>query len=141
MVQTALLNVLDGFLWQKSPQWSGKVKFTDLDREALNPFVNNLWNNAQDDEKDALIRGFSGIHGDWKSLTKKVNAATVRGLPSTRNPKQIYPIAPREIQNFFIEDNIYRIARDAEQANNTPGPQCLGRPKLFGDKPCPVLMT
>ena len=38
-------------------------------------------------------------------------------LPSVRTAKQLYPIAPRELKDFFREDTIYLLARDAVEAS------------------------
>ncbi len=40
-------------------------------------------------------------------------------LPSVRTPKQLYPIAPRELIRFFLEENIYLLAKDAQEASRT----------------------
>jgi hypothetical protein len=40
-------------------------------------------------------------------------------LPSVRTPKQAYPIAPREVIDFFLEENIYMLAKDAKEASRT----------------------
>jgi hypothetical protein len=44
-------------------------------------------------------------------------------LPSTRTEKEIYPIAPREIMNFFLCKDIYLIAKDAQQSLITKVPR------------------
>lgn len=115
LVQATLLNIIDGFLWEKSDQWGGPPK---LDEESLTTFVNQLSNSVSDEiERTVLIHALSDtVQVRSKGLALRCDELRARSLPSTRNPKQIYPIAPREIQNFFIEDNVYRIARDAEQA-------------------------
>ncbi len=38
-------------------------------------------------------------------------------LPSVRTPKQLYPIAPRELKDFFLEENLYLLAKDALEAS------------------------
>jgi hypothetical protein len=43
-------------------------------------------------------------------------------LPSTRNPKQQYPIAPQEVGDFFLWNNIYVIADGAIKAAITKNP-------------------
>ncbi len=44
-------------------------------------------------------------------------------LSSTRGQKGIYPIAPRELINFFLPRNIYLIARDVKQSLLTKNPR------------------
>ncbi|MGO9601519.1 MAG: hypothetical protein ACLP7Q_26365 [Isosphaeraceae bacterium] len=36
-------------------------------------------------------------------------------VPSTRRPKQMYPVAPNEILQFFLHENIYQIAKDVKK--------------------------
>jgi hypothetical protein len=43
--------------------------------------------------------------------------------PSTRTPKDHYPIAPREMLNFFLYKNVYRLAKDAKGALLTKTPR------------------
>ena len=43
-------------------------------------------------------------------------------LPSTRSSKQIYPIAPREVVHFFLEENILVLARDVQRSLMTTNP-------------------
>ena len=40
-------------------------------------------------------------------------------LPSVRTAKQFYPIAPRELKDFFLEENLDLLARDASEASRT----------------------
>jgi hypothetical protein len=40
-------------------------------------------------------------------------------LPSVRSAKQIYPIAPRELIDFFLEENIFILASDAKAASRS----------------------
>jgi hypothetical protein len=51
-----------------------------------------------------------------QSLTKSMMKLNVN-LASVRTPKQFYPIAPREILDFFLEENIYLLATDAYEAS------------------------
>ena len=44
-------------------------------------------------------------------------------LPSVRTAKELYPIAPRELLNFYLEENIYLLAKDALQASRTEVPR------------------
>jgi hypothetical protein len=41
-------------------------------------------------------------------------------LPSSRSAKQAYPIKPREIPSFFLEDNLAILAKDIVEASRTP---------------------
>ena len=40
-------------------------------------------------------------------------------LPSIRSAKQFYPLAPRELISFFLDENIYTLASDAADASRT----------------------
>ena len=40
-------------------------------------------------------------------------------LPSVRTAKQFYPIAPRELKDFFLEENLDLLAKDAQEASRT----------------------
>jgi hypothetical protein len=46
-----------------------------------------------------------------------------RTLPSTRNPKQVYPISPREVPDFFLRENLILLAQDAARALQTDLPR------------------
>jgi hypothetical protein len=48
-------------------------------------------------------------------------------LPTSRSPKQQYPIAPRELLDFFLRKNIHAIGKDADQA----GRNIATRPNLL----------
>ena len=54
----------------------------------------------------------SPLAASTKAPGEKLNL----NLNTTRNPKQIYPIAPRELINFFLQDNVYLIANDANES-------------------------
>lgn len=54
--------------------------------------------------------------------TARTQPATLKNviLPSSRSAKQTYPIKPREINWFFLEDNIAVLAEEVLQASRSP---------------------
>ena len=61
-------------------------------------------------------------------VSHKINAKIKeisRSLPSTRNPKQTYPISAREVPDFFLPENLITLAEDAQKAMITKTPRAI----------------
>ncbi|HKM55810.1 MAG TPA: hypothetical protein VJY33_20565 [Isosphaeraceae bacterium] len=63
------------------------------------------------------------LKSDLLPLRSEVFEQVTRTLPSTRNPKQSYPISPREVPDFFFRDNLILLAKDAQRAMLTKTPR------------------
>ena len=94
-------------------------------------FIKDLYTTALPDDVhmlDDLLKFEKGIR-DTTSKVANNNAEIERigggtaqpkiALPSVRSAKQFYPIAPWELINFFLEENIYALAKDARDASKT----------------------
>ena len=70
---------------------------------------------------------FAGINQNLITSKCRVSSAQPRdrceyhkhtiALPSVRTAKQFYPIAPRELKDFFLEENLYFLAKDAQESS------------------------
>ena len=74
---------------------------------------------------DAESKEFSQLTlplaSDNALLNQSLSAASMTkmnvSLASVRTPKQFYPIAPREMLEFFLEENIYLLAKDVSESS------------------------
>jgi len=109
----------------------------DVDPSKIDPskidltFIANLYKTALPDDVDILDKLLALTQAD-RNVTSSVasnNGELNRirfeptlnklALPAVRSAKQFYPIAPRELINFFLEENIYTLAKDAKDASRT----------------------
>jgi hypothetical protein len=101
-------------------------------REAFENLLYALYQTSFDDDR-SLIDQTLKVDAAWSKsltdLTKSIEAGRSArnhlrlSLPTTRNSKQRYPIAPQEVLNFFLEDNIYILAEDARRTSLTKTPR------------------
>jgi len=68
-----------------------------------------------------LTGGFLAAQTAFRNEVK--NVALKLSLPSTRSPKQLFPLAPREVGKFFLPENILELAKDAKQSMMTRTPR------------------
>ncbi len=54
-----------------------------------------------------------------RAIAAMYSKFTKIALPSVRTAKQFYPIAPCELKEFFLEDNLDLLAEDAQEASRT----------------------
>ena len=83
-------------------------------------------------DRDLLVKVFEYEGTEWKEIEDlKKSLESERpllrqlklSLPSTRNPKQRYPIAPQQVIDFFLAENIYLLAKDAKDSSLTKTPR------------------
>jgi hypothetical protein len=103
--------------------------FNDLNFRQYIDFVLELYRTALTDDIN-LIDDALGLTDEQKKITETLlplSAEVLKelnlSLPSTRSSKQIYPIAPREVVNFFLPDNILLLAKDVKQSLMTTNPR------------------
>jgi len=110
----------------------------------LSDFYGALYESALQDDVGMLDAATGADPTQQKQITKPLAAGKVqlseltaqlvtnkrdildlvsRSLPSTRNPKQSYPISPREVPDFFLGENLILIAKDAQGAMLTKTPR------------------
>ena len=104
---------------------------------AFRPFISNLYSTALPDDiktLDDLLRvdetqrstitaPLASINNTLGTMFDSYQDQLNLNLTSTRSAKQLYPIAPRELIKFFLEDNVYLIAKDAQEALRTATPR------------------
>ncbi len=103
-----------------------------VDMELFRPFMEGLYQTAlPEDVKtlDDLLRVPEEERTAVTSLMAQNNAEINKleadrfkslnnlNLPSVRSAKQLYPIAPKELLDFFLEENLYLLAKDALEAS------------------------
>ena len=110
----------------------------------LSDFYGALYESALQDDVGMLDAATGADPTQQKQITKPLAAGKVqlseltaqlvtnkrdildlvsRSLPSTRNPKQSYPISSREIPDFFLRNNLILLAEDAQRAMLTKTPR------------------
>ncbi len=103
-----------------------------VDMELFRPFMEGLYQTAlPEDVKtlDDLLGVPEAQRTAVTSLMAQNNAEINKleanrftslnklNLPSARTAKQLYPIAPKELLNFFLEENLYLLAKDVQEAS------------------------
>jgi hypothetical protein len=82
--------------------------------------LNELLGIAPGSPEEAVTLQIAGNNDTLARLSndsfKKLNNLN---LPSVRTAKQFYPIAPRELLNFYLEENIYLLAKEAMESSRT----------------------
>ena len=113
-----------------APSTTGAVNDEMLD--VFSDFFVDLNDTVVGDEGRVLVDVFkmsedkrSEIHTLSLELDElSANLDNLRlSLPSTRNPKQRYPITAQEAPAFFLEENIYILAKDARESSITKTPR------------------
>ena len=123
----------------------GAIDLKKPDYGALNPLISSLYKTALPDdvkvlddlmglsvrERDAYSIPLAGINQILDYVTNVEMApfdqqidAQYRmhnkiALPSVQTAKQFYPIAPRELKDFFLEENLESLAQDAQESSRT----------------------
>ena len=95
------------------------------DMELFLPFIERLYGTVLPDDYWILdeISGTSigpqllGTIAEVNDLLDKLSTRQHLNLPSVRTAKQFYPIAPRELLDFFLDENIYLLARDIKESS------------------------
>ena len=103
-----------------------------VDMELFRPFMEGLYQTALPEDVKTLD-DLLGVPEEQRtavtSLMAKNNAEINKleanrftslnnlNLPSVRTAKQLYPIAPKELLNFFLEENLYLLAKDVQEAS------------------------
>jgi hypothetical protein len=134
-VELRVRSLLEGSI---SDPTSGKSNPTEelIHFNSLEPFLTRLYLSAFPDDVDILNNAYKSpqnlarythvVAANNKTLTdadqKRREATLNLALPSSRSPKQYYPITPRELMNFFLENNIFLIAKDAVKAGRSKNP-------------------
>jgi hypothetical protein len=105
-----------------------------LNMELMRPFLTSLYESAlpEDVEHLNVIVGVKGASQEKNVAELAANnleqfrlgpgvrqQGRTLNLPSVRTAKQLYPIAPRELLDYFLPENIYLLARDAMAASRT----------------------
>jgi hypothetical protein len=119
----------------------GKLQYCP---SVVRTFYSGLYDSALPDDVSLLDKATGATADQQKNTTQPLATGTVqlttlkaqavaqrqsildlvsRSQPSTRNPKQSYPISPREVPDFFLRDNLILIARDANRAMLTKTPR------------------
>ena len=110
----------------------GSISFdpSKLNRDLYRPFLAGLYMTALPDDVKILDDLLSVPPMLRNQITSPLAASPkIPGdklnlnLNTTRNPKQIYPIAPRELIRFFLEDNVFLIANDVKESFVTELPR------------------
>jgi hypothetical protein len=109
-------------------------KATDSRLKAFTRFLQKLYDSALPDDHANLDIAL-GVDQRAREETRKLAERDVDqgskllynrlnfNLPSTRNPKKVYPLAPREVISFFLAENVIVLARDTQQALTTKTPR------------------
>ena len=93
--------------------------------DAFKQFYLTLLTSAFDDDVNLVASFFNDNQHISKSIIdqSRVQSEISRdlrrlklSLPSTRNPKERYPIAPQEVLQFFLPENIYVLAQGAKDS-------------------------
>ncbi len=94
--------------------------------DAFKQFYLTLLSSAFDDDVNLVASFFNDKQQISKSIIdqSRVQSEISRdlrrlklSLPSTRNPKERYPIAPQEVLQFFLPENIYVLAQGAKDSS------------------------
>jgi hypothetical protein len=107
-----------------------KIDNSQFDYSKFGPFLNGLYASAlpndvsilddliglNDSARSQITRPLAGNNANLNELMTMDSGLNIN-LPSVRTPKQLYPIAPRELKDFFLEENIYLLAKDAQEAS------------------------
>ena len=99
-----------------------------IDVKGLNNIVGVLQNS---DEEDSTLRVAENNEELRQPRLLKLNF----NLPSVRSAKQSYPIAPRELIQFFLPENFYLLAKDTIEASRTKEVPRSGCPQLHSRVP------
>jgi hypothetical protein len=91
---------------------------SDLNASMFIPFVQELYSSALPDDINILdtLLGTKSPDLSTASISKSLEKLLNLNLVSTRNPKQIYPIAPRELIYYLGLENTSWLAEDAQAA-------------------------
>jgi hypothetical protein len=100
-----------------------------IDLAKLRSLIMGLYASALPDDVQ-ILNDLMDLNDEQRTITRQVadNNNEINGLlghntlnnvilPSVRTPKQLYPIAPRELKDFFLEENLYILAKDAQEAS------------------------
>jgi hypothetical protein len=124
---------------------AGSIDFAKLDYPRFAPFVLHLYETALPDDAKMLddLVGLTDRQRTACSVPLATNNLQLNqvtnvelaplneqiaeqyskhnklALPSTRSAKRYYPIAPRELKDFFLEENLNLLAKDAREASRT----------------------
>ena len=73
--------------------------------------------NSAPAELASLRNVITKVASNNDELNRSLSPTFNISLPSVRSAKQFYPIAPRELIRFFLEENVYILAKDAKDAS------------------------
>ena len=100
-------------------EFAGKLEafVKALYQSALSDDVGRLDEALKLDTKARQITAKTATNNDEILRTVSDRSVNKISLPSVRSAKQFYPIAPRELLDFFLEENIYILAKDINEAS------------------------
>ncbi len=114
---------------------TGNAQADAITASRFNDFFFDLYSTSLDDDRKLLDMAqiLDSEYCDEIGRSSKEIAEVAKqeallhrlklSLPSTRNTKQRYPIAPLEMMDFFLEDNIYVLANTINDSLLTPNPR------------------
>ncbi len=110
------------------------IQFPDspTSRVAFEKLFTTLYETAFDNDRhllDDALNFDQKTSKQFADLSQSIKVARATrnhlkfSLPSTRNPKQRYPIAPQESLEYFLEGNVYQLAKGAKDSLLTRNPR------------------